>query len=86
MKIINSMTDLFEAELDASQERNGWTDEQTSESRVAARMLADQVVNLAGFDAMDSDQAGVAMEDDVFAALAFAFLRIGLDDVMEAML
>lgn len=85
MKIINTATDLFEAELDASQDRNGWTGEKRNESRIAAWMLADQFVHLAGFDAMDSDQAGVAMEDDVFAALAFAFLRLGLDDVTMAL-
>jgi hypothetical protein len=70
----------FEAEVDASQERNGWTDEQTAVHKNHALVLADSLVNFAGFDADDSDQAGQPFHEDVMQALAFAMLRIGLDD------
>jgi len=70
----------FEAEVDASQERNGWSDEHTAVQKNHALELADQLVNFAGFDAEDSDQSGAAMHEDVMQALAFAMLRIGLDE------
>ena len=79
-KIINSMPELFELELDESQARNGWTDIETQEAKVAALELADTLVHQAGFDADDSDQSGAAMHEDVMAAFAFAALRIGLSE------
>lgn len=85
-QVINSMPELFEAELDESQVRNSWDDASTQEAKEAALELADSLVNHAGFDADDSDQSGKPMHEDVMAALAFAALRIGLDDAQSMVL
>jgi hypothetical protein len=49
-----------------------------------AYMLAEQFIEQCGFDMADSDQGGDEMGGTVRESLAFAFLRIGVDSVMEA--
>ena len=80
MKITDALSYIFEMEVDAAQKRNGWSDDHTAVQKNHALELADQLVNFAGFDAEDSDQSGAAMHEDVMRALAFAMLRIGLDE------
>lgn len=51
-----------------------------------ANMLADQLIEAAGFDTSDSDMRGDQMAYAVRDALIFVILRLGTDAVMEGWL
>lgn len=81
----NVTAQLVQNEVRAAAFNNGFTDLAADEFRDKARVLAADFILQCGYDTADSDQLGDEMGRSVADALTFAFMRLGIDEVVAVL-